>query len=109
MSVESADPQREKLFRYLKKAAAERDEARVRLREYKYRATEPIAVVGMGCRYPGGVDSPEGLWEMVAGGRDVMSELPADRGWDVERLYDPDPDRVGLCVCPCGRVFGGCH
>ena len=94
-SVEGADQQSEKLFRYLKKVAVELDEARARLREYEQRASEPVAVVGMGCRFPGGVESPEGLWEVVSEGRDLVSEFPTDRGWDVEGLFDPDPDAEG--------------
>ena len=58
-------------------------------------ATEPVAIVAVGCRYPGGVRTSEQLWRLVADGVDATSDFPADRGWDVEALYDTDPDRIG--------------
>ncbi|MFF8374318.1 type I polyketide synthase, partial [Streptomyces lydicus] len=58
-------------------------------------ADEPIAIVSMSCRFPGGVGSPEDLWELLAGGGDGLSAFPVERGWDLDALYDPDPDRSG--------------
>ncbi|MEU6569480.1 type I polyketide synthase [Streptomyces parvulus] len=56
---------------------------------------EPIAIVAMACRFPAGVHSPEDLWRVVADGVDVVTEFPDDRGWDTDRLFDPDPDHAG--------------
>ncbi len=71
------------------------DEADLRRPRRQGTSDEPMAIVGMGCRFPGGVDTPEELWQLVGRGRDAMTEFPDDRGWDLEALYDPEPGRTG--------------
>ncbi|MDX2863448.1 polyketide synthase, partial [Streptomyces scabiei] len=58
-------------------------------------ADEPIAIVAMSCRFPGGVHTPEQLWRLLEEGGDVVSEFPTDRGWPLESMFDPDPDQPG--------------
>ncbi|WP_373230813.1 beta-ketoacyl synthase N-terminal-like domain-containing protein, partial [Mycobacterium marinum] len=102
MSVESADTKHQKLLQYVKRVAGELNDLRAQLRTSEYRATEPVAIVGMGCRFPGGVDSADSLWDMVVSARDVISDFPGDRGWDAGRLFDPDPDALGKTYCQVG-------
>ncbi|RNG34788.1 SDR family NAD(P)-dependent oxidoreductase, partial [Streptomyces botrytidirepellens] len=85
----------ERLARHLRRMTGELRETRARVAELEDRQREPIAVVGIGCRYPGGVSGAEELWRIVTEGRDAVSGLPVDRGWDLANLYDPDPDTPG--------------
>ncbi|MBQ1023742.1 type I polyketide synthase [Micromonospora sp. C95] len=77
----------------LRALLAERDRLRQENDALKAGRGEPIAVVAMACRYPGGVSSPEELWEVIRAGRDVVSDFPTDRGW--RDIYHPDPDTTG--------------
>ncbi|MEU5695466.1 SDR family NAD(P)-dependent oxidoreductase [Actinosynnema sp. NPDC020468] len=94
----------QKLRDYLRKVTADLGQTRRRLRESE--TAEPVAVVGMACRFPGGVTTPGGLWDLLAAGRDTVSEFPTDRGWD-PAIHDPDPDAVGKSSVRHGHFVTG--
>ncbi|MFG2044496.1 beta-ketoacyl synthase N-terminal-like domain-containing protein [Dactylosporangium sp. NPDC048998] len=85
----------EKLVEALRASLIENEQLRQEIERLDAASTEPIAIVGMACRYPGGVRSPEELWKLAAEGGDGVSGFPTDRGWDIEELFDPRFDRPG--------------
>src|SRR6266508_5671912 len=92
----------DRLRDYLKRTTAQLRETRRRLEDKERRDREPIAIIGMACRFPGGVESPEQLWELVASGIDAVTEMPTDRGWPLEALFDLDPDQEGATYAGAG-------
>ncbi|MBJ6641934.1 polyketide synthase docking domain-containing protein, partial [Streptomyces sp. BSE7-9] len=92
----------DKLRSYLRRAVGDAQQLRERVRELEESAREPIAVVGAGCRFPGGATTPEGLWSVVSGEVDAIGGFPSDRGWDLEALYSPDPETPGTTYTRSG-------
>ncbi|MBM7081944.1 SDR family NAD(P)-dependent oxidoreductase [Micromonospora sp. MMS20-R2-29] len=92
----------EKLLGYLKRATTDLREARRQLRQAERREYDPIAIVGMSCRFPGGVDGPAALWQLLVDGTDAVGDFPDDRGWNVEDIYDPDDSKTGKTYAKTG-------
>uniref|UniRef100_UPI000477C351 beta-ketoacyl synthase N-terminal-like domain-containing protein n=1 Tax=Streptomyces hokutonensis TaxID=1306990 RepID=UPI000477C351 len=93
--------------RYLRGQLLGHENTAVTARPRPLAPDEPIAIVGMGCRLPGGVTSPEELWRLVSEEREGLVDFPADRGWDLDNLYDADPDRPGTSYVRKGGFLDG--
>jgi acyl transferase domain-containing protein/NADPH:quinone reductase-like Zn-dependent oxidoreductase/acyl carrier protein/thioesterase domain-containing protein len=91
----TADNNEEKLRDYLRRVTVELHKTKARLQEQEEQDREPIAIVGLACRLPGGVATPAELWQLLAEGKSAIVDFPRNRGWDVDNLYDPDPERMG--------------
>ncbi|GAB1818044.1 SDR family NAD(P)-dependent oxidoreductase [Herbidospora sp. RD11066] len=97
----------DKLRDYLRRVTADLHQTRRRLQDFEAADREPIAIVGMGCRYPGDVRSPGDLWRLVSEGREGISLPPETRGWDLATLHHPDPDHPGTAYSFEGGFLHG--
>ncbi|MEU3408249.1 type I polyketide synthase [Streptomyces sp. NPDC006670] len=102
-----ANNNEEKLRYFLKRVSADLHDARERLRDLDEARHEPIAIVATSCRFPGGITTPEELWRLLAEDGDAITAFPTDRGWDLEALYDPDPDTRGTSHVREGGFLDG--
>ncbi len=78
----------------IKRALRAVEDMQSKLDALEYAKREPIAIIGMGCRFPGGADNPEAFWQLLRDGVDAITKVPSDR-WDVDAYYDPDPNTPG--------------
>ncbi|WP_431727288.1 SDR family NAD(P)-dependent oxidoreductase [Verrucosispora sp. TAA-831] len=95
----------EKTVEYLKRLTADLQRTRRQLRDAEERDREPIALVGMACRFAGGISSAGDMWRLLESGADAVGEFPGDRGWDLGALFDPDPERTGTSTTRHGAFL----
>jgi hypothetical protein len=98
-----------KLLDYLRRVTADLAQTKQQLQDAQSVGHDPIAIVSMACRYPGGVRTPEALWDLVAGGVDAVGPLPDDRGWPLDRLLADEAGRPGTSYVSEGGFLYGRH
>ncbi|MFJ8650562.1 type I polyketide synthase [Streptomyces sp. NPDC093546] len=104
---DGASAREQKMVEYLKWVTTDLQKARQRLAELEAGNEEPVAIVGMACRFPGGVTSPDELWQLVMDEADGITEWPTDRGWDIDAIYDPERGKPGKSYTKKGGFLDG--